>query len=682
MKFWNNLRMSDKLVIAFMSTGMLVVLLTGLGAYFLSRQALEARIFDQMESIRENKTTSLNDLFERAFDDGLVLASSKVSQDLTKRLEEYMEEQFISTSGAFDRQNSGYNTLYNRFIDSYKVYVQMYGYHDVLVVNSHGQVVFSVLKEEDLGQNLKTGVLSGSGLANVWRKVAATGAISLEDFSLYQISGNPFAFVGAPILRSGELVGTVVLKIPASKVDQVLEARRGLGETGQVLAIGSDFLMRSNSNRVSEPTFLRQEIRNDYVVNALAKQEATARGLDHMGTAVLVSHGPFSFAGLNWALLAMVEQDEAFASLYRIRRFLVAITLAMVGLLLVLALGYSRAISRPLRDLREVIMRLGEGQLPPKSELATRDEIGEMSKAINVLIENLHNTREFALEVGQGKFDTKVNVFNDKGDLGEALASMRDSLLEVSQQQARLRDQETRRNWATQGIALFSDILRQNNNDTEELAAKVVSNLVKYIGAVQGGLFVLRQGERDQRQYLELMATYAFNRRKFIDKTIELGEGLVGACAIEKQTIHMTKVPDHYLEIASGFGKTKPESLLIVPLKLEDKLFGILELASLKPLDSHKIEFVEKVSENIASTLATSAMNRRTQQLLEASRQQQEELHSREEELRQNMEEMQATQEEALRRSHEMHDRIELLEHENEQLRAELEGLEATQRPT
>lgn len=267
---------------------------------------------------------------------------------------------------------------------------------------------------------------------------------------------------------------------------------------------------------------------------------------------------------------------------------------------------------------------------------------------IDAIAKNMSSIWDYLEEMTQGKFDEKYVLLNDKDKIGQKLNELAASLIKNRMAIEQTKIDDEKRNWAAQGLTRFNDILRQEHQGIKEKGYALISNLVDYIGAIQGGLFVLNE-ENVQDSYYEMVAAIAYNRHKIIDSKVKYGESLVGRCAHEKLTIYLIEIPENYLNITSGLGDSNPRSLLLVPCILDQKVFGVIEIASFDPVEPYKIEFIEKLGENIASSIANLRTQAKTNALLDASKHQADELAAQEEELRQNLEEMEATQEDLKR---------------------------------
>jgi GAF domain-containing protein/HAMP domain-containing protein len=329
----------------------------------------------------------------------------------------------------------------------------------------------------------------------------------------------------------------------------------------------------------------------------------------------------------------------------------------LIVIAIIIALYLASMIIKPIKVIQNALSLMGKGIMPKKQIKERNDEIGEMAAALNALIRGLKETTDFALEIGKGNFESSFVPLSDEDDLGVGLLEMRTNLKHATEEEARRKKEDDQRNWASQGVAKFSDILRQNNDDIDKLSYDVISNLVKYCDANQGGLFIVNDDDENNK-YIEMAAAYAFNRKKFLENRIEMGVGLVGRAVQESETIFITDIPNDYISITSGLGEENPKSILIVPLVLNDNVYGVIEMASFRDFEKYQIEFVEKIGENIAATLSTVKVNIRTAELLERTKQQAEEMRAQEEEMRQNMEELQATQEESARREEELEKKV------------------------
>jgi PAS domain S-box-containing protein len=307
------------------------------------------------------------------------------------------------------------------------------------------------------------------------------------------------------------------------------------------------------------------------------------------------------------------------------------------------AIWLMRSITKPVNFLKTIILKLGRGELvEEKGTHFSNDEIGEMAVATDSLVNGLKATTQFAESIGNGTYNTDFKPLSEHDVLGNALINMRNNLSKVA-------EDDKKRNWATQGQAMFGEILRTNNNDLNTLADEIISSLVKYLKANQGALYIIDDTLTDDEQTMSMKACYAWDKKKFINQKIFRGEGLSGQAWQEGDTVYLTDVPQNYVRITSGLGNANPTSVLIVPLKVNDQIFGVVEIASFNAFEEFEIEFVQKIAESIASTISTVKINARTHKLLEESQEMTEQMRAQEEEMRQNMEELQATQEEMQR---------------------------------
>ncbi len=280
---------------------------------------------------------------------------------------------------------------------------------------------------------------------------------------------------------------------------------------------------------------------------------------------------------------------------------------------------------------------------------------------------------QFVEDLSNGKFDEDLTIRDENDDLGSALSQLRENLKNNKKDEEQRRIEEEQRTWVTNGVAQFAEILRRNNDNMEELSYNIIRYLVDYMKINQAGFFILNTDDSGNK-YFELTGFVAFDRKKFTDKKIMWGEGLIGRCGLEKETIYITDLPDNYISVTSGLGESNPRSLLLVPLKANEEVFGVIEMASFQPFHEYEISFVEKTAESIAITISNVRTNIQTSKLLRETQIQAEKMAQQEEELRQNLEEMQATQEESERTGIEMKGIIEAINHGSISCEFEIDG--------
>jgi HAMP domain-containing protein len=257
------------------------------------------------------------------------------------------------------------------------------------------------------------------------------------------------------------------------------------------------------------------------------------------------------------------------------------------------SLIYAQLLSKPVMELKYGIESLERGEFPSLLPVHSREEFGQTKQAFNRFLDRLRSATDFAVQLGSGELANKKQLeANDV--LATALNQMYLKLRDAEEKQQRI-------HWFNQGIARFHEVLTRHRNDFDLLTNAILKELIVYLGANQGALFVLEQEGHDS--FLRRVATYAYGKRRFIEQRIDSGSGLLGQCVMEGQTIYLKEVPRDYVRITSGLGEAPPRTVLIVPLRQGEHIAGVIELGSFSAFESFHQELIGRLAENIASII-------------------------------------------------------------------------------
>jgi len=597
---------------------------------------------------------------------------------------------------------SSYSSLHRQYHTVFAAYARKAGIADILLVDyKSGYVVYSLKKNLDYATNLYEGPYKNSTLGTAFKTAIGLPAqdAAFTDESRYAPALlKPVFFVSAPIYNGNELTGAVIFQVEPAALDALLSVNNDElhgASSLKSLFLGEDLHLRNNdpeylsgpkkylralkrnnnetamSAQLLSTTAMIQEADPRVFTDALNGIEKSAAYVTATGQKVLCTFGPLQINGLNWILVSQIDKSEALLPARRMA-WILALSALLIGLVLYLnARILGNTIADRLTALREMLAALHRGESPAVALTGSSDEIGASMETAAQLAVRMRDASVFIKELGKGNIDNGFEMQGEKDQLGISLNELRSGLVINREEEEKRKQADAIRNWTTQGIAMFNDILRLDNNDLGQLSLNIIRNIIQYLSANQGGLFLL-EDDGDEK-YLNLTAAFAYDRQKFLAKKIGIGEGLAGSCVLEKKTVLLRKIPDNYIEITSGLGGAKPACLLIVPMKKEDEILGVLEIASFSLFLPHEVEFVEKVAESIASALITVRLHQQTSQFLERFQQQAEEMKAQDEELRQNIEELQATHEQMERLKQEDNERNQKLIREIETSALELQ---------
>jgi len=298
-------------------------------------------------------------------------------------------------------------------------------FDDFMLVDARsGQVIYGLDKDVDFGTSLHNGPYRATNLAAAVARCAGSAdpsATCLEDFAPYMPSdGEPDAFVAAPVIDQGAVIGVLVAQLSIEAIDRVVTGGRrwrqeGFGATGETYLIGADLLLRSGGRlfyesreryfaqlqaagdppaeiaaikRYGSPV-LHQRIDTEQVRAALAGIEGTGPGIGNFGKPTLASWGPLDIAGVKWALVAKIEAAEALAPIRQLERDLMIVGGGVLFAVIALGGWLSHSLMAPLRELTTGVRRFAAGDASVRVGARSRDEIGQLCLAFNGMVDDI-----------------------------------------------------------------------------------------------------------------------------------------------------------------------------------------------------------------------------------------------------------------------------------------------------
>ena len=328
-----------------------------------------------------------------------------------------------------------------------------------------------------------------------------------------------------------------------------------------------------------------------------------------------------------------------------------------------------------VRGIAKIVTAVANGDLKRKLMLDAKGEIETLADTINEMIDTLATfadqvttvAREVGIEGklgGQAKVPGAAGTWRDltdnvnelaatlttqlraiaevaiavtKGDLTRSIAVEAQGEVAVlkdniNQMIANLREttqKNTEQDWLKTNLAKFTRML-QGQRDLETVSKLILSELTPLVGA-QHGVFYIMDGA--DHPLLKLLSSYAYRERKHLANRFHMGEGLVGQCALEKERILVTELPDNYIKISSGLGESAPRNAVVLPVLFEGQVTAVIELASFQRFSEIHLTFFDQLTESIAIVLNTIAASMRTEELLKQSQSLTEELQAQQKEL-------------------------------------------------
>ena len=414
MRLFDNLRLAVKLPIVLGTLALLSLLAMGYTSHRTARDALidagEARILTMINAklLEYNAwfETVSSDLKSQAASPMTVRAINDFSQAwarLGPDAQTVLQKQYITDDPnpkghRYNLRQSGevsdYALAHARYHAGFVSVFREKGYHDVMLIDSSGNILYSVAKESDFGQNLFVGPLRGTNLAKVARRViqSRNPAVLFSDFETYMASGGVAAsFAAAPILSAnGRVLGALVFQISVTQVDAILDRHHGSDLQVRSYLVGRDHRLRSNAAVSPTPTALVMHSDTEAIKRAFSVEHSVTRELGLSGVPSILMTGQIEVPGYDLALI--IEQSEAELTLpiARLTRNMLIDGTVSMAVLSLLAFLLGRNLSRPLEETAERMRLIAAGDYVQRGvSTPRRDEVGTISRALEAVRDGL-----------------------------------------------------------------------------------------------------------------------------------------------------------------------------------------------------------------------------------------------------------------------------------------------------
>jgi methyl-accepting chemotaxis protein len=446
-----DLKMKPKLIGAFLVVGLLPLATIGMVSLKKAETAIETETFAKLEAVQAIKVEQIQGFYQDRMNDVVTLAANPFVQQAFLDLDAALDAGGGSRGGSF--RGSGdfsysapdeYKAIHDLYFDTFKDYMEQYGYYDVfLMCPDKGDVSFTVYKESDFGQ--RSSDIANSSLKDVWRVAALQGQAALSDIKPYAPSaGAPAQFIAAPIKVDGEVIGVVALQVSADSVNTIMQNRAGMGETGEAYLVGSDKRMRSDSFLDPEGHSLTASLAGTVASNgvdteavnlALAGESGSSVILDYNGAPVLSVYSPVEIApGVKWICIAEMDMAEVDLPIDSLRSNVLMIGGVISLLIAGFALWLASNMVGPIKKIGLAAKEMANGDFDQTVDIHQKDEIGELALAFGEMGESIRSKAAAAEQIGQGNLAVDIKVASEADNLGKAMVAMRQAIGQMAEE--------------------------------------------------------------------------------------------------------------------------------------------------------------------------------------------------------------------------------------------------------
>jgi methyl-accepting chemotaxis protein len=517
----DRLKIKAKLLIVFLLIGLVPLGLVTLMALNKAGNALKTEVQAKFAAVQQIKRNHVESYFKQIQSVMKSMRTDPYIQNALSVFGSVFEANGYSVDNAEFRKQAG---LYDPYM---KQVLANNGWYDLFLIHTHGEVVYSVAKERDLGLIIPKSMLKESGLGKAFQTLqeASDDAVVIADFEPYAPSnGDQAAFMMTKMKRAtGELVGYLALQLPTEQIDAIVQQRTGLGETGESYLIGRlGDKTGLRSDRVVKHGKIGDAKSDEYIERALKGESGAAEKTGSTGVTEFVRYDPVHIEGLNWCMITTASLDEMLGAVKALRNTVLVIIVVVIGAIIALALWFTGKMTRPINGTVNMLKDIaeGEGDLTRRLKIDTQDEIGEMGKWFNLFMDKLQALIK--------------EIAGNTGTLNEASTSLSAISAQLS---GSAESMSTRSN----GVATATEELSANMNSVAAASEQAATNVNMVASATEEMTATVREIAQNSEKARTITESAVAQAAGTSSKVDELGKA---ANEISKVTEVITEISE------------------------------------------------------------------------------------------------------------------------------------------
>ncbi len=396
--------LNEKLILYFLTLGLGAIFIISIFSFYGTKKALLNRTFDQLTSLRIVKKHQVELFFIDRVKDISILSESDDTRNMALELERFCRKiNDRSTAGDREQLLSGFSVYL-------KKYRSLRSYFQSISFISGNKVALKGNFRDN--PEIEVGTLTSSELKR-FDAAAVFEGIGVGDEFIDPRTHQPTMFLSCTLGNSGNLRddARLVLEIPVDAINTIMlnnNPESGLGQTGETYIVGSDFLMRSAS-RFQANSVLRTSVQTIPAIESFRQREGSVITRDYRNIPVLSSFSRISVPGLSWAILAEIDVKEAMIPIYSMRNRILFISSLIAIIFFMFVFFIAKRITRPVIELKNAAIRVGQGQYDVNLPIQTHDEIGALTESFNLMAGQI---KEKTNELQQERIGRLRSVFD------------------------------------------------------------------------------------------------------------------------------------------------------------------------------------------------------------------------------------------------------------------------------